>query len=160
MIDTPTSERTIGHGADAVLDLIAGPAALEGPELGGSEKSGANMLVRVNTEVRTHPARSICRKTASSVRLERPPTASTGEFGEALPRHMRDIALILDDKSIKGPFCIAIAVRGLRTSEGMRWAFPSGGTIAMSRGIVAERVDAPSVAQRFVTLVRRASVHE
>ena len=55
------------------------------------------------------------------------------EFSEALPRHMRDIALILDDSGTKGPFCVLIAVRGLRTNDKMRWAFPNAESIDATR---------------------------
>ncbi len=81
------------------------------------------------------------------------------EFAEALTRHMRDVAVVLDDAEVKGPFCILMAVRGLRASDSIEMAFPNAGSIAMPRGIFVERIDDPLVSQRFNALVRRASVY-
>ena len=82
------------------------------------------------------------------------------EFGETLARHMRDIALVLRDVDVSGPFCIMMTVRGLRKGNLMDRAFPRADTIGLPRGIVAEHVDERSVVERFHALVVRASCYE
>ena len=72
---------------------------------------------------------------------------------------MRAMGLILDEAGIDGPFCIFMAVRGLRKTERMRWAFPSADTIAFPRGMMTDRVNDQDVTERFYELVRRASIY-
>jgi hypothetical protein len=80
------------------------------------------------------------------------------EFKQALGQHLADIALVLEDSGIQGPFCILLAVRNLQGNPKVAWAFPDANSRALPRGYRAERLDDPEMIARFYDMLRGASV--
>lgn len=81
------------------------------------------------------------------------------EFREEFARHMRDIKLVLDDSNIRGPFGVLFAVKNLRRSPKLEWAFPNANTASLGRPLRVERVDERGLVDRFYDKVRGVSVY-
>lgn len=81
------------------------------------------------------------------------------EFKESLTRHLSDIALLLKDSEIRGPFCVLLAVRNLQRNPKVAWAFPNANSRVLPRGYMTERLDDPEMVSRFYDMVRGASIY-
>lgn len=78
------------------------------------------------------------------------------EFQRALPVYMGRVAKLLDGEGLRGPFCVAMAVRNLRRNPEVGWAFPSTEAI-LPEPIMVGRVDDPEMLARFGRRILRAS---
>lgn len=77
------------------------------------------------------------------------------EFGQELPAYMAKVADLMREEGLKGPFCVAMALRGLQR-EGVRWGFPNAEEIA-PEPVLVDRLDDPDALRRFHKRVIRSS---
>jgi hypothetical protein len=78
------------------------------------------------------------------------------DFEHELCAYMAKIAQLADDEGLHGPFCIAMAIRGLQTDDKVGWAFPNTREIP-PEPILVDRVDDPEVLRRFHLKILRGS---
>lgn len=89
-------------------------------------------------------------------------TANSGramfpEFKDKLQSYLNDVAALLDGEGIGGPFCVLLAMSGLRADEKLGWLFETADVVELPHGAIVERVDDTSLVETFYNLVISSS---
>jgi hypothetical protein len=69
------------------------------------------------------------------------------EFKESLTRHLSDVALLLADSEIRGPFCVLLGTRNLQRNPKVAWAFPNTNSRLFPRGYMTDTLDVTTASE-------------
>ncbi|MBI1196226.1 MAG: hypothetical protein GC203_00005 [Phenylobacterium sp.] len=113
----------------------------EATEIDFHEKVISRTFVGHDWFVHAHVAHAFTADASGRVRLH--------EFKSDLTTFLADLDEFLTEEGLRGPFCVALAVRNLRRSEKVAWVFPAAEAVELPRGALVERVAAPTLIDTF-----------